>query len=213
MSCGAGGHRHKGLTVTPAVRHLLGFFLQFGAFGLMSLAIADDSFLFLPIGSDLLTVLLVVRHPEQFPLYVLAAAVGSTIGVLLLDLVCRTGGEEGLKRLVSPKLLGYLKEQMKKHAAVALIVSCIAPPPFPFGATIAAASALQYPKPKLLGIVFGARAVRFGLVGWSALYFGRRILRIANSDVFLWSMAAFIAICAIGSVVSVVNWVRIGKSR
>lgn len=146
-------------------------------------------------------------------MYVLAAAAGSTIGVLLLDLVCRKGGEEGLKRLVKPKLLGYLKEQMKKHAAVALIVSCVAPPPFPFGAAIAAASALQYPKPRLLAVVFAARTLRFSLVGWAALYFGRRILRIADSEAFLWSMAGFIAICAIGSVVSVVNWVRIGKSR
>jgi membrane protein YqaA with SNARE-associated domain len=199
--------------VTPTIRHLLAFFLQFGAFGLLSLAIADDSFLFLPIGSDLLTVLLVVRHHEQLPLYVLAATVGSTIGVLLLDLVCRKGGEETLKRLVKPKLLGYLKQRMEKHAAVVLIVSCIAPPPFPFGASIAAASALQYPRARLLGLVFAARAVRFSLVGWAAISFGRHILRVANSDEFLWVMAAFIAVCIVGSVVSIVHWVSIGSSR
>src|ERR1019366_3622428 len=126
------------------IRHLLAFFLQFGAFGLLVLAIADDSFLFLPIGSDLLTVLLVARQHDRLPVYMLAAAIGSTIGVFLLDLVCRKGGEEELKRLMKPKLLDYLKRQMKQHAAVALIVSCLAPPPFPFGASIAAASAFQY---------------------------------------------------------------------
>jgi membrane protein YqaA with SNARE-associated domain len=167
--------------VSLSIRHLLAFFLQFGAFGLLALAIADDSFLFLPIGSDLLTVLLVVRNHELLPGYVLAAATGSVIGVFLLDLVCRKGGEEGLTRMVNPKLLGHLKQQMERHAAVALVVSCVAPPPFPFGAAIAAASALQYPKPRLLVLVFIARAVRFSLVAWSAIYFGRRILRIANS--------------------------------
>jgi len=136
--------------VNLSIRHLLAFFLQFGVFGLLLLAIADDSFLFLPIGSDLLTVLLVARHHDQLPICVLAAATGSTIGVFLLDLVCRRGGEEGLKRLVKPKLLGYLKQQMEKHAAAALIVSCLAPPPFPFGASIATASAFQYPRPHLL---------------------------------------------------------------
>ena len=35
------------------IRHLLAFFLQYGVFGLVLLAVADDSFLFLPIGSDL----------------------------------------------------------------------------------------------------------------------------------------------------------------
>jgi membrane protein YqaA with SNARE-associated domain len=197
--------------VNLSIRHLLAFFLQFGAFGLLSLAIADDSFLFLPIGSDLLTVLLVVMHQQQFPVYVLAAAAGSTIGVFLLDLVCRKGGEEGLKRLVKPKLLGYLKHRMEQHAASALIVSCLAPPPFPFGAAIAVASAFQYPRQRLLILVFLARAVRFSLVGWAAIYFGRRILRIANSEEFLWLMGGFIAFCVIGSIISIIHWVRISR--
>jgi membrane protein YqaA with SNARE-associated domain len=199
--------------VSLTIRHVLAFFIQFGAFGLLALAIADDSFLFFPIGIDLLTVLLVVRHHEQVPLYVLAAAAGSTIGVSLLDLVCRKGGKEGLKRLVSPKLLGYLKQKMERHAAIALIVSCLAPPPFPFGASIAVASALQYPRPRLLTLVFFARAVRFSLVAWAAIYFGRHILRIANSEEFLWAMGIFITLCVIGSVVSIVHWIRIGRSR
>ena len=114
---------------------------------------------------------------------------------------------------MNPKLLDYLKRQMNKRAAIALIVSCIAPPPFPFGASIAAASALQYPRLRLLILVFTARAVRFSLVGWSAIYFGRRILRIADSTEFLWFMGAFIALCLVGSVISVVHWVRIGSSK
>ncbi len=196
-----------------SIRHLLAFFVQFGWFGIVLLAIADDSFLFLPVGTDLLTVILVARHHDQLPVYVLAAATGSTIGVFLLDLVCRKGGEEGLKRLVKPKLLDYLKRQMEKHAAVALIISCLAPPPFPFGASIAAASAFQYPRLRLLVLVFIARAVRFSLVAWSAVYFGRRILRIADSVEFMWFMGGFIALCVIGSTISIIHWVRIGRSR
>lgn len=199
--------------MSPTIRHLLNFFVHFGAFGLVMLAVADDSFLFLPIGSDLLTVVLVARNHERLPLYALAAAAGSTIGVFLLDLVCRKGGEEGLKRLVKPEQLALLKQRMQKHAAAALIISGLAPPPFPFGAYIAAASAFQYPRPRLLGTVFGARTVRFALVGWSAIYFGRRILRVANSTEFLWVMGGFIAFCLIGSTVSIIRWVRISRTR
>jgi membrane protein YqaA with SNARE-associated domain len=195
------------------IRQLLAFFLQLGSFGILMVSIADDSFLFLPIGSDLLTVVLVARNHEWLPLYVLAAAVGSTIGVFFLDLVCRKGGDAMLTRLVKPRLLGYLKQRMDKHAATMLVISCLAPPPFPFGAAIAAASALQYPRLRLLGVVFAARAVRYSLVGWAAIYFGRRILRIANSTEFLWIMGGFIAFCAIGSVVSIIQWVRIGSAR
>jgi hypothetical protein len=102
---------------------------------------------------------------------------------------------------------------MERHAAIALVVSCLAPPPFPFGAAIAVASALQYPRSRLLGVVFATRAVRFALVGWAAIYFGRRILRIADSTEFLWVMGAFITFCVIGSVIEIIRWVRIGKSR
>jgi membrane protein YqaA with SNARE-associated domain len=199
--------------VNQSIRELLAFFLQFGALGLFLLAAADDSFLFLPIGSDLLTVLLTARNHHQLPLYVLAAAAGSTIGVAVLDLVCRKGGEEGLQRLVKPRLRNYLKGKMQKHAAVALMVACLAPPPFPFGAVIAAASAFQYPRPRLLALICGARAVRFSLVGWAAIYFGGQILRIADSTGFMWFMGSFIAICLIGSSVSIIRWVRIGRSR
>jgi len=198
--------------VSLSIRHLLAFFLQYGVFGLVLVAVADDSFLFLPIGSDLLTVLLVARNHSGLPLYALAGAAGSTIGVFFLDLVSRKLAEASLKRLVKPKLLDSLKRQMERRAAAVLIVSCLAPPPFPFGAAIAAASALQYPRPRLLVLVFLARLVRFALVGWSAIYFGRRILRIANSPEFLWFMGVFITFCLIGSILSVLHWVRLGRS-
>jgi membrane protein YqaA with SNARE-associated domain len=198
--------------VDLSLRHLLAVFLQFGAFGILLLSIADDSFLFLPIGSDLLTVILVARHPQQLPVYVLAGAVGSMIGVFFLDLVCRKGGEAGLQRLVKPRLRDYLKQQIERHAAVAIIITCVAPPPFPFGAAIAVASAFQYPRLRLLALVLVARAVRFSLIGWAALHFGRRILRIANSTEFMWIMGGFIAFCLVGSIVSVIHWIRIGRS-
>jgi len=113
---------------------------------------------------------------------------------------------------VKPKLLDSLKYQMQQRAASVLVVSCLAPPPFPFGAAIAVASALQYPRPHLLLVVFLARLARFALVGWSAIYFGRRILRIANSAAFLWFMGIFITFCLIGSILSITHWVRVGRS-
>jgi membrane protein YqaA with SNARE-associated domain len=197
--------------VTPTIRHVLAFFIQFGALGLFLLGIADDSFLFLPIGVDLLMVILVARHPGQFLIYVTAAAAGSVVGVFLLDLVCRKSGEEGLKKIIKPGRLNYLKNRIEKHGVAALIVACLAPPPFPFGAFIAAASAFQFPKPRLLTVVVVARAVRYALVGWAALHFGRRIIRMADSTEFQWIMGCFIAVCLIGSAVSAVRWFRIAR--
>src|SRR5215813_8851689 len=85
------------------VRRLLAFFLHLGPAGPLLLGIADSSFLFLPFGNDLLLVILLARNHEHFWIYVPMAALGSTMGVLLLDMVCRKGGEEGLKKMLKPK--------------------------------------------------------------------------------------------------------------
>jgi uncharacterized membrane protein YdjX (TVP38/TMEM64 family) len=147
------------------------------------------------------------------PLYILSASLGSAIGVLLLDLVCRKGGEEGLTKMMSRKRLNYLKKKMSQNAAVPMMVACLAPPPFPFTAVIAAASALQYPKLRLLGYVFGARAVRFTLIGLAAIVFGRHILRVAGSPEFTWFILGFSTLCVIGSTLSVMRWIRLSRSR
>jgi membrane protein YqaA with SNARE-associated domain len=195
------------------IRHFLAFFLHLGAFGLFIFGILDSSFFFLPVGNDLLLIVLVARHHELFPLYVLAAAAGSTVGVLLLDAVTRKGGEQGLKKIMSAKLLDYLKNKMSQRAGVGVVIACVSPPPFPFTPVIAVASAFQYPKVRLLGFVFGARVVRFSLVGLAALRWGRRILGVANSPAFIWIMVGFTAMCLIGSVVSVIHWIRVSHSQ
>jgi membrane protein YqaA with SNARE-associated domain len=182
-----------------------------GPFGLVILGILDSSFFFLPFGNDLLLVVLVARHHAYLPLYVLAASLGSAIGVLLLDLVCRKGGEESLKRMMSRKRHSYLKKRMSHNAVAPLVVACLAPPPFPFTAVVASASALQYPKLRLLSYVFGARAVRFTLIGFLAIWFGRRILRIAATPEFTWFVVGFSALCVFGSAVSIIRWVRLSR--
>lgn len=174
----------------------------------MILGIADSSFLFLPFGNDLLVVILAARTHARMPWYVLTAAIGSTLGVLLLDAVCRKGGEEGLKKMMNPARLAYFKKRMEKRAGIAIATACLAPPPFPFTLVIASASAFAYPRRRLLGIVFFSRAVRFTIVGLLAVRFGRQILRIAKAPETEWIIGGFIALCAVGSAYQVAQWVR-----
>src|ERR1700733_6194387 len=194
--------------VSSVLRHLFVWLLKLGIFGPLILGIADSSFLFLPFGNDLLVVILVARDHPRLPFYVLTAAIGSTLGVLLLDAVCRKGGEEGLKRMMKPRRLEYFKRRMSNQAAIAIGLACLAPPPFPFTIVIASASAFAYPRPRLLGLVFIARAIRFSIVGWLAIRFGRDILRIAREPETTWIMVGFIAVCIIGSAFQVLQWVR-----
>ncbi|MBV9301971.1 MAG: hypothetical protein JOY62_02675 [Acidobacteriaceae bacterium] len=184
---------------------------QLGYAGPIVMGVLDSSFLFLPFGNDLLIVGLIARHHQGFIVYVLAAGCGSVIGVWLLDLVARKIGEEGIQKVAGPKRFTYLKRKIGEKGGRALVLGCLAPPPFPFTMVVATNSALGYPKARLLFIVWLARIVRFTLIGLLALKFGPAILRIANTPAFKWSMAVFIVICTVGSALSITNWVR--KSR
>jgi membrane protein YqaA with SNARE-associated domain len=179
-----------------------------GPLGPLLLGTADSSFLFLPFGNDLLLVIMLAQDHHRFWYYVPIAALGSTVGVFLLDLVCRKGGEEGLKKMLNAKRFEYLKKKMEKRAGFAVALACIAPPPFPFTPVIAAASAFAYPRPRLLTIAFIARLVRFVLVGLAAIFLGRQILEIARSRTFFWAMIVVIAGCVVGSVISIAGWIR-----
>lgn len=190
------------------VGHLLSWLIRLGVFGPLLLGIADSSFLFAPFGNDLLVVVLTSRHHNHLPYYVLMAAFGSTLGVVLLDLVCRKGGEEMLKKMMKPKRLEYFKRRIAKNAAIAIATACLAPPPFPFTLVIGSASAFEYPRKKLLAMVFVARAIRFTIIGFLAIAFGQRILAIAKAPATTWVMLGFIALCVAGSAYQVYQWIR-----
>jgi membrane protein YqaA with SNARE-associated domain len=190
------------------VHDLLIWLLRLGFFGPLLLGIADSSFLFLPFGNDLLIVILTARDHPHLPVYVVMAAIGSTLGVVLLDAVCRKGGEEGLKKMMKPRRLEYFKRRMSNQAGIAIGLACLAPPPFPFTLVIASASAFEYPRQRLLGLVFVTRAIRFTIVGLLAIRYGRDILRIARAPETTWIMLGFIVLCIVGSAFQVMQWVR-----
>jgi len=199
--------------VHAALRHFAIWLLHLGAFGPLILGVLDSSFLFLPFGNDLLVIGLVARDHRHSVLYVLSAAIGSTMGVYLLDVVSRKGGEEGLKKLMSPSRFERLKKSVEKGAGGAIAIAAIAPPPFPFTLVVAAASAFQYPRKKLLSTVFAARLVRFSILAALAVRFGPGILRIANSSGFTWLMFALLLIGVVGTFVQLLRRARTPRAE
>jgi membrane protein YqaA with SNARE-associated domain len=189
---------------------LLGFFWKFGGIGLLVLGILDSSFLFAPLGNDLLVVAMSARYHSvgRMLYYAAMSTVGSVLGCLLVDVVMRTAGEKGLERHLPKARLNYVKRKVEHNAAWALVLSAIAPPPFPFTPFIMAAAALQYPRARLLAVVGAARMVRFALLGVLALRFGRRILSWADSGVVQGVLVGLIVVCTVGSVLSVIGWIK-----
>lgn len=118
--------------VHALVRHLYLRLAHLGPWGLLILGALDSSFLFLPLGNDLLIVGLTTQHPEILPLYAPVATLGSILGCIFLDLVVRKQGEEGLEKIAGKKRMKYLKKKIAERAAFSLALASLAPPPFPF---------------------------------------------------------------------------------
>lgn len=195
-----------GLSATSIFR----FFRRLGIFGLFLLGALDSSFLVMPFGNDLLLIAFVSadRDGISWIPYVLASSIGSVSGVLVVDLLMRRTGEKGLERFVSRRKIENLKNKIENKAGITVFVATLMPPPFPFTPVIMTASALQCPRPKLLGAVFLGRLIRFTVEAVLALYFGRRLIAYINSDVFAYVVYGLIAIAVVASVVSVLKWLR-----
>src|SRR3954452_4884493 len=90
---------------------LLALFWKFGGPGLLVLGILDSSFLFAPLGNDLLVVAMTARkHSIAYMLYYAGmSTIGSVIGCMLVDLLSRKAGEKGLEKHLSERRLEYVK--------------------------------------------------------------------------------------------------------
>ena len=111
---------------------VLAFLLHLGYFGPVLMGILDSSFLFLPFGNDLLVVTLVARHHQGWLWYVLAAALGSTVGIFVLALVAQKLGEEGIKKMAGEKRFARLHRMIDTHGSKAVSLACHCPAAVPF---------------------------------------------------------------------------------
>jgi len=186
------------------------FFRRLGVVGLLLMSTLDSSFLVLPFGNDVLLIALVSSEQTRLSWigYVIVSAIGSVIGVLTVDLVMRKTGEKGLTRFVSRQRIEQLKEKMDSKAGLTVFIATLMPPPFPFTPVVMTAAALQCPRAKLLGAVFAGRIIRFTIEALLALYFGRKLIRYINSDVFVYFVYALILIAVLASGITVFKWIN-----
>ena len=193
---------------------IVSFFRRLGAPGLFFLGALDSSFLVLPFGNDFMLIALVSssRGPVWI-VYVVVSALGSLLGVFIVDLIMRKAGEKGLERFVKPKRARQLKKKMDKSVGWVIFTSTLLPPPFPFTPVIMSASALQASRTKLYGGVFAGRLLRFTIEAVLAIYFGKHILRFLNSPILDYVVCALIVIAVIGSALSLLKWLRSKKRK
>ena len=189
---------------------ILRFFMRLGLLGLFLMSTLDSSFLVLPFGNDLLLIALVSSNREGWGWigYVIVSAIGSVVGVVIVDLIMRKTGEKGLERFVSAKRIEKLKAKLENKGGITVFVATLIPPPFPFTPVVMTASALQSPRGKLLAAVFLGRLLRFGIEAVLALYFGRQLIAFINSDVVTYIVYGLVAIAIVLSTLSLLKWLK-----
>jgi membrane protein YqaA with SNARE-associated domain len=196
-----------------ALRSLAIFFFSLGGFGLLLLGVLDSSFLFMPLGNDLLVIALTAAHRQRMLYYVLMATIGSVIGVAFTHWVSAKGGQKGIEGDKKSKRIAYVERKVHEHGGIAIATAALMPPPFPFTPFIIVAAALQYPRKKMLAIIAGSRGLRFAIEGSLALIYGRKIIRMAQSPYIQGFIIALVVISMVGSAWSIYGWVKKSRTR
>lgn len=198
------------LLLVASSRAWLRFMLRLGMPGLFLMSALDSSFLVLPFGNDLLLIALVSSNRESLIWigYVIVSAIGSVLGVFVIDLLMRKAGEKGLERFVSERKVERWKKKLENKLGITVFVATLVPPPFPFTPVIMTASALQCSRQKLLLAVFVGRLIRFAVEAILALYFGRQLIAYINSDVVTYFVYGLVAAAVVLSTLSLLRWLR-----
>jgi len=156
------------------------YLLFMGIPGLLAISFLDSAAVPLAGGPDAVIIMLSWRRPAMAFLIALAAAVGSTLGCMVLYGIGKKGGEKALSRF-NPEKVDWIERKMQEYGVWAVFAAVMAPPPFPTKPVILAAGVLQVRKLRFAASVFAGRIVRYSLLGYLGAKFGDESARIIRA--------------------------------
>ena len=191
---------------------LFAFFI--GPWGIAVLAALDASLIFyMPLAVDAAIIILAARNTRLFWVYPVMATLGSTIGAAVTYLIGKKIGMGRLERFVSRRRLARFKEKVRTQGAVAMAVTALIPPPFPFTPFVLTCGALEVSQRSFLLTLAGMRLLRYGGESVLALFYGRRIIRWMDSDVYQKIVWMFIILVITGTAFSAYKLIRQTRGR
>ena len=154
--------------------------LAFGLPGLFLIALLDSAGVPLPGGVDIVLLLLAWQQPSLFLVIALTAAVGSTLGCLVLYRVGLKGGEVAMRRL-DPAKREWVTTKVRENDVLAMLVAVLAPPPLPTKVFMLVAGCVRMPWARFASAVFVGRVIRFGAEAYLAVRLGDQALATLQS--------------------------------
>jgi membrane protein YqaA with SNARE-associated domain len=169
----------------PLMPHWL---TSLGALGLFSVAVIDSSVIpvSLPGSTDLLLLWLVASHGNPW-LLALSAIAGSVVGGYTTWHIGRKGGEDALRRYVPPRILGRIVVWVERHPVLSVFLPAVLPPPIPLLPFALAAGALGVTRQRFILVYGSARTLRYSLVAWVGVTYGRHVVRLWSGTLQKWS--------------------------
>jgi membrane protein YqaA with SNARE-associated domain len=173
----------------PVHRSLMPHWLtHLGALGLFSVAIVDSSPIPLPLpgSTDLLLLWLVAYGGDPWLLAAFAIA-GSLVGGYSTWHLGRRGGEAALRRYVPARLLRRVVGWVERHRILAVFLPAVLPPPIPLLPFALASGALGVSRRRFLVVYGSARTLRYSLIAWLGVVYGRHAIRLWSGTLQKWS--------------------------
>lgn len=156
------------------------YLLVLGIPGLFFAALLDSAAVPMPGGPDAFIILLSWQRPAHFLWIALIAALGSTIGCLILYKIGYAGGTLALGR-ISPKRQEWVRQKINDNSFLAVFLAVLMPPPFPTKAVILAAGVLRTNIVSFGIAVLIGRLVRYITVGFLAARLGNQTAEVIRS--------------------------------
>lgn len=157
---------------------LWAFLKPLGIWGVFAVSALDGGFIGLPM--DPIVAGYVYSDRSRFLLYVLMAAAGSALGSIVIYAIGYEGGEELLRKRISPERFAKIHAAFDKHPFWALMFPAMLPPPTPFKLFVLAAAVSEMSFVRFLLAVFFGRVVRFLTLALLTLKFGPDVVRLTG---------------------------------
>jgi membrane protein YqaA with SNARE-associated domain len=188
--------------------YLLAVLKPLGYWGLGAIALLDSSSI--PVPMDAIVAGYVWNDRSRVVLYVLAAAIGSTIGGLLPFFLGRAGGELFLLKRIDRARYEKLRDRFEKQEFLALLIPSMMPPPTPWKVFVFGAGVFEMKTRDFMLAVFLGRLIRFGVLSFLTIRYGPEMVHIV-SDAARRHMV--VLMLALGVVIVVLVVVGVRKMR
>jgi len=162
--------------------------MHLGPLGLFSVAVFDSSVVpvTLPGSTDLLLLWLVANRGDPW-LLALSAIAGSVLGGYTTWHLGRRGGEAALRHYVPALLLRRIVRWVEHHPVLTVFLPALLPPPIPLLPFALASGALGVSRHRFLVVYGAARTMRYSLIAWVGVVYGRHVVRIFSGTLQRWS--------------------------